>query len=87
MGTLPIDTSTAGFTSGSVDRQDDTYRNRERPKPLPLIHSDEGYGSAEDVHSSSLQSMSSSSLFGLANSVKCDQLLKNGSNFAAMHSY
>lgn len=78
----PVDTSLRGYKSGSVDRQDDIYRNRQRPQPYPLIPNDSGYESASHLRFNNLQELSSPSLLGLANLVKCDELLNNSSNFA-----
>ena len=85
MAAPPVDTSMTGYTSGSVDRQDDIYRNRQRIQPYPLVQNDSGYGAAVRIHSSSLQVppvLSSPSLLSFANSVKCSELLNNDSNFA-----
>jgi hypothetical protein len=78
----PVDTSMTGYTSGSVDRQDDMYRNRQRPQPYALSQNAPGYDST-NLHSGSLQTLSSPSLLGLANLVKCSELLDNDSNFAS----
>lgn len=83
MATLPIDTSLAGYKSGSTDRQDDIYRNRQRPQPYPLTQADSGYESATHLHVDKVSTSSSPSLLSLANLVKCDELLKNDSNFAS----
>lgn len=82
MAALPIDTSITGYTSGSVDKQDDIYRNRPRLQPYPLVQQDSGYGSAIKIHSTSLQDPSSSSFLSFVNSVKCSEMLNNESNFA-----
>ena len=82
MPAVPVDTSLTGYTSGSVDRQDDIYRNRQRPQLHQLGSSDSGYDSATHLRFGSLRASSSSSLLGLADSVKCNELLNNGSNFA-----
>ena len=82
MATPPFDTSMTGYTSGSIDRQDDIYRNRQRYRPYPPVQKDSAYGSAITIHSSSLQESSSHSLLSLADSVKCSALLSNDSNFA-----
>ena len=79
----PVDTSLTGYTSGSVDRQNDIYRNRQRPQPYPLVQNDSGYESATQASLSSLLPSSSPSLLGLADSVKCCKLLDNDSNFAS----
>lgn len=78
----PVDTSMTGYTSGSVDGQDDIYRNRQRFPPYPLVQNDSASGSAIKTPSGSLQVLSSPSLLSLANSVKCNALLSNNSNFA-----
>lgn len=83
MPTRPIDTSLTGYKSGSVDNQDDIYRNRQRPQPHPLVQTDSGYGSATPLPFDSVLSSSSPSLLGLADLVKCNELLKNDSNFAS----
>lgn len=82
MAALPIDTSITGYTSGSVDKQDDIYRNRPRLQPYPIVQNDSGYGSAIKIHSSSFQTPSSSSFLSFVDSVKCSELLNNESNFA-----
>lgn len=82
MPAQPVDTSLTGYLSGSVDRQDDIYRDRQRPQPYPLVQNDSGYESATHASSSSLLASSSPSLIGLANSVKCSELLDNHLNFA-----
>ena len=82
MAAPPVDTSMMGYTSGSVDRQDDIYRNRQRLQPYPLVQNDSGYGSSMKIPSSRLQVLSSPSLLTIANSVKCSELLNNDSNFA-----
>ena len=82
MAPLPVDTSMTGYTSGSVDRQDDIYRNRRRPQSSPLAQTDSGYGSAVKIDHNSPQVLSCPSLLSLANSVKCSELLNNDSNFA-----
>lgn len=85
MAAPPVDTSMTGYTSGSVDSQDDIYRNRQRFQPYPLVQNDSAYGAAIKIHSSSLHLppvLSSPSLLSLANSVKCSELLNNDSNFA-----
>lgn len=79
----PVDTSLTGYTSGSVDRQDDIYRIRQRPQPYPLAQNDSGYESATHASFSSLRPSSSPSMLGLADSVKCCSLLDNDSNFAS----
>lgn len=82
MSVKPIDTSLTGYTSGSVDRQDAIYRNRKRPQPYPLINNDSGYETASYLHLGKAQASSAPSLLGLADSVKCTELLNNDSNFA-----
>ena len=82
MAIPPVDTSVTKYQSGSVDRQDDIYRNRRRPQPLPFMQHDSGYESAANIHSSSLGSLPSKSLLTFANSVKCSELLDNDANFA-----
>lgn len=79
----PVDTSLTGYTSGSVDRQDDIYRNRQRPQPYPLVPTDSGYESASQIRGNSLKALPAPSLLGLANLVKCNELLNNNSNFAS----
>ncbi|MCJ1230832.1 hypothetical protein MMC12_007506, partial [Toensbergia leucococca] len=81
MAALPIDTSLTGYASGSLDGQNDIYRSRQRPQPHPLVH-DSGYGSAIKNYSSSIQTIPSRSLISLANSIQCQELLNNDSNFA-----
>ena len=49
MAAPPVDTSMMGYTSGSVDRQDDIYRNRQRLQPYPLVQNDSGYGSTMKI--------------------------------------
>ena len=85
MTTLPFDTSLTGYVSGSLDKQDDIYRNRQRPQPYPLVQTDSGYGSATPMRLDSVLTSSSSptSLLGLADLVKCNELLTNASNFAS----
>ena len=77
-----IDTSMTGYVSGTINRQDDIYRNRPPLQPYPLVQNDSGYGSATKINSSSLQVLSSPTILSLANSVKCSELLNNDSNFA-----
>ncbi|KAI9721200.1 MAG: hypothetical protein M1812_002361 [Candelaria pacifica] len=82
----PVDTSLTGYKSGSVDRQDDIYRNRERPQPYPIVQNDSGFESATHLrfnNSSTSSSSSSPSLLGLANSLKGEALLSNDFNFAS----
>lgn len=74
----------AGYEAGTLTKEDDIYRNRARPIPYPLVQRDTGYESDINVHSNSLQDLSSSSLLGLANAVKCSSLLSNEANFAAI---
>lgn len=68
---------------GSLDKQDDRYRNRQRPQPFPLVGTGSGCDSAINMHTSSLQLLSSPSLLAVANYVKCSELLNNDSNFAS----
>lgn len=82
MVTPPVDTSMTGYVSGSLDRQDDIYRNRQQPQPTPLVPNDSGYGSAIKSRSSSLQTQSAKSLLTLSNAVTNSELLNNESNFA-----
>ena len=81
MPAVPVDTSLTGYTSGSVDKQDDIYRKQQRPQPHQLGYSNSSYDSAIHLRFGSLRA-SSSSLLGLADSVKCHELLNNDSNFA-----
>ncbi|MCJ1464647.1 hypothetical protein MMC07_003260 [Pseudocyphellaria aurata] len=83
MPTPPVDTSLTGYKSGSVDRQDDIYRKRQRPQPYPIVPTDSGYESACQIHGQSLKALPSPSLLGLANLVKSNELLDNNSNFAS----
>lgn len=83
MAAPPVDTSMMGYASGSVDGQDDIYRNRQRLQPYPLLPNDSGYASTMKVPSIRHQVPSYPSLLTLANSVKCNELLSNESNFAA----
>ena len=83
MLTPPVDTSMTGYVSGSLDKQDDTYRNRQRPQPTPLVQNESGYGSAIKSRSSILQTQSAKSLLTLANAVTSSELLNNESNFAS----
>ena len=83
MAALPVDTSLTGYKSGSIDKQDAIYRNRQRPQPYALVQTDSGYGSATHSSFERVLTASSSSLLSLADLVKCDKLLKNDSNFAS----
>ena len=82
MSAAPVDTSLTGCTSGSVDRQDDIYRNRQRPQPYQPGYNDPGYKFATHLRFGNLRASLSPSLLGLADSVKCNELLNNDSNFA-----
>lgn len=86
MPAVPVDTSLTGYTSGSVGKQDDIYRKQQRPQPHQFGYNNSSYDSAYDSAShlrfGTLRDLSSSSLLGLADSVKCNELLKNDSNFA-----
>ena len=83
MALPPVDTSMTGYVSGSVDKQDDIYRNRRRPQARPIVQNDSGYGSGIKLRSSSFRAETSTSLLTLANSVRSTQLLDNDFNFAS----
>ena len=68
---------------GSIDKQDGIYRKEDRPQPHPLIQTDSGYGSTTPMQLDSVLNPAIPSLLGLADQVKCHELLKNASNFAA----
>ena len=81
MSAPPVDRSLTGYASGSVDKQDAIYRNQQ-PQPHPLVQNDSGYESATHLAFKSLPTSSSPSLLGLADSLKCNELLNRDSNFA-----
>ncbi|KAI9891091.1 MAG: hypothetical protein M1814_003290 [Vezdaea aestivalis] len=82
MGAPPVDTSLTGYVSGSVDKQDEIYRNRKRPAPKPIQREDSGYDSAGNLGFKSFSTSSSAPLIGLANTASAAKLLNNDSNFA-----
>lgn len=83
MNAPPVDTSLTGYKSGSIDKQDAIYRNRQRPQPYPLVQADSGYGSATSMRLDSALTSSSTSMLGAADLVKCNELLQNVANFAS----
>ena len=78
----PFNTSLTGYVSGSIDKQNDLYRNRQRPQPHPLVHEDSGYESAPHVRLSNLARSNATSLLDLANALHSFDLLENKSNFS-----
>lgn len=83
MPSLPVDTSLTGYTSGSVDRQDAIYRNRQRPQPYPLLQNDSGYETGAHSSPSKLSNSAPSCLLSLAHSAKCHPVLSNEANFVS----
>ena len=83
MAIPPVDTSVTGYCSGSVaPRQDDIYRNSQRPPPHVLTNNDSGYGSDFKIDHLNFQVPPSLSLLGMAALAQCQELLDNPSNFA-----
>lgn len=65
-----------------IDKHNGIYRNQQRPQPYPSIQPDSGYGSTTSIRLDSVLTSATPSLLGLADRVKCTELLKNTSNFA-----